>query len=43
MRKEKTQISKNRNEKGEISTNTKEFQGMVRDYSENLYSNKFEN
>jgi hypothetical protein len=42
MRREKTQISKIRNAKGEI-TNTKEIQGIIRDYFENLYSNKFEN
>jgi hypothetical protein len=40
MRKEKTQISKFRNAKGEITTNTME---IIRDYFENLYSNKFEN
>jgi hypothetical protein len=33
MRREKTQISKIRNEKGEITTNTKEIQGIIRDYS----------
>jgi hypothetical protein len=43
MRKEKTQISKIRNVKGEITTNTTEIQGIIRDYCENLYSNKFEN
>jgi hypothetical protein len=43
MRKEKTQISKIRNKKGEITTNTKEIQGIIRDYFENLYSNKLEN
>jgi hypothetical protein len=43
MKWEKTQISKIRNEKGEITTNTKEIQGIIRDYFENLYSNKFEN
>jgi hypothetical protein len=43
MRREKTQISKIRNEKGEITTNTKEIQGINRDYFENLYFNKFEN
>jgi hypothetical protein len=43
MRKEKTQICKIRNEKGEITTNTKEIQGIIRDYFENLYSNKLEN
>jgi hypothetical protein len=43
MRREKTQVSKMRNEKGEITTNIKEFQGIIRDYFENLHSNKFEN
>jgi hypothetical protein len=43
MRKEKTQINKIRNKKGAITTNTMEIQGIIRDYFENLYSNKFEN
>jgi hypothetical protein len=43
MRREKIQISKTRNEKGEITTITKEIQGIIRDYFEMLYSNKFEN
>jgi hypothetical protein len=43
MRMEKTQISKIRNEKGEITTNMKEIQGIIRNYFENLYSNKLEN
>jgi glutamyl-tRNA reductase len=43
MRREKTQISKIRNAKGEITTNTMEIQKIIRDYFENLYSNKFEN
>jgi hypothetical protein len=43
MRKEKTQISKIRNAKGEKTTNTTENQEIIRDYFENLYSNKFEN
>jgi hypothetical protein len=38
-RREKTQLSKIRNEKGAIITNTME----IRDYFENLYFNKFEN
>jgi hypothetical protein len=42
VRREKTQISKIRNAKGEITTNTMEIQGIIRDYLENLYSNKFE-
>jgi hypothetical protein len=41
--KEKTQISKIRNAKGEITTNTTEIQEIIRDYFESLYSNKFEN
>jgi hypothetical protein len=43
MRRETTQISKIRNAKGEIKTNTKEIQGIIRDYFENQYSNTFEN
>jgi hypothetical protein len=43
IRREKTQISKMRNAKGEIKTNTTELQEIIRDYFENLYSNKFEN
>jgi hypothetical protein len=43
MRREKTQISKIRNAKGEIKINAMEIQGIIRDYFENLYSNKFEN
>jgi hypothetical protein len=39
VRREKTQINKVRNEKGEITTNTKEIQGIIREYFENLYSN----
>jgi hypothetical protein len=43
MRREKTQISKTRNAKGKITTNTREIQEIIRDYFESLYSNKFEN
>jgi hypothetical protein len=42
IRREKTQTSKIRNTKGEI-TNTTEIQDFIRDYFERLYSNKFEN
>jgi hypothetical protein len=42
-RRETTQISKIRNAKGEITKNTMEIQEIVRDYFENVYSNKFEN
>jgi hypothetical protein len=41
MRREKTQIGKIRNAKGEITTNTMEIQEIIRDYFEKLYSNKF--
>jgi hypothetical protein len=40
MRRDKTQISRIRNAKGEITTNTME---IIRDYFEKLCSNKFEN
>jgi hypothetical protein len=43
MRREKTLVSKIRNAKGGIITNTMAIQEIVRDYFENLYSNKFEN
>jgi glutamyl-tRNA reductase len=42
MRRKKPQISKIRTAKGEITTNTMEIQEIIRDYFENLYSNKFE-
>jgi hypothetical protein len=42
MRREKTQISRIRNAKGEITTNTMEVQEIIREYFKNLYSNKFE-
>jgi hypothetical protein len=37
-RREKTQIIKIRNKKGEITINIKEIQEITRDYVENLYS-----
>jgi hypothetical protein len=43
MRRQKTQISKIRNAKGETPTNTTEIQEIIRDCFENLYSNKIEN
>jgi hypothetical protein len=43
MKREKTQINKIRNKKGKITTNIKKIQGIIRDYFENLYSNKLEN
>jgi nanoRNase/pAp phosphatase (c-di-AMP/oligoRNAs hydrolase) len=41
-RRENIQISKSRNEKREITTNTKEMWGIIRDSFENLHSNKLE-
>jgi hypothetical protein len=43
MRTEETQISRIRNAKWEITTNTMEVQEIIRDYFEKLYSNKLEN
>ena len=37
------QISKIRNEKGEITTDTAEIQRIVRDYYKQLYANKMDN
>jgi hypothetical protein len=43
MKREKTQISKIRTAKREITTSTTEIQETIKDYFENIYSNKFEN
>jgi hypothetical protein len=43
MRREKTEISKIKNAKWEITKNTMEIQKIIRDYCKNLYSNKYEN
>jgi hypothetical protein len=40
MRREKNQINTIRNKKGDITTNIQE---TIRDYFDNLYSNKLEN
>uniref|UniRef100_A0A4X1T7P0 Calcium uptake protein 1, mitochondrial n=1 Tax=Sus scrofa TaxID=9823 RepID=A0A4X1T7P0_PIG len=42
-RRERTQITKIRNEKGEITTDTAEIQKTIREYYEQLYGNKFDN
>ena len=42
-KREKTQISKIRNKRGEITTNTMETQRIVRNYNEQLHAKKFEN
>ena len=42
-KREKTQINKITNEKGEITTNTKEIQTILKTYYEQLYTNKLGN
>uniref|UniRef100_A0A8C0PIJ2 RNA-directed DNA polymerase n=1 Tax=Canis lupus familiaris TaxID=9615 RepID=A0A8C0PIJ2_CANLF len=42
-KREKTQINKIMNEKGEITTNTKEIQTILKTYYEQLYTNKLGN
>ena len=40
---ENTQINKIRNEKGDITTDTEEFQRIIRSYYKSLYATKLEN
>ena len=42
-KREKTQINKIKNEKGEVTTDTTEIQSILRDYYKQLYANKMEN
>ena len=42
-KREKTQINRIRNEKGEVTTDTVEIQRIMRDYYKQLYANKMEN
>ena len=42
-KRERTQINKIRNEKGEITMDTKEIKSILRDYYKQLYANKIEN
>ena len=42
-KKEKNQINKIRNEKGEVTTDNAEIQRIIRDYYEQLYGNKMDN
>ena len=42
-KREKNQISKIRNEKGEVKKDNAEIQRIIRDYYEQLYSNKIDN
>ena len=40
-KREKNQINKIRNEKGEVTTDNVEIQKSIRDYYEQLYGNKY--
>ena len=42
-KRERTQINKIRNEKGDITTDTAEIQSIIRDYYKQLYDNKMDN
>jgi hypothetical protein len=42
-RRKKTQINELREAKGDISTNTKKIQRIIREHFENLHSSKLEN
>ena len=42
-KRERTQINKIRNEKGELTMDTTEIQSIIRDYYKQLYANKMDN
>ena len=42
-KRERTQINKIRDEKGEVITDTTEMQSILRDYYKQLYANKMDN
>ena len=42
-KREKTQINRIRNEKGEVTMDTAEIQRIMRDYYKQLYANKMDN
>ena len=41
-KRQKTQINRSRNEKGEVTTDTAEIQRIMRDYYKQLYVNKMD-
>ena len=43
QKRERTQINKIRNEKGEVTTDTTEIQSILRDYYKQPYSTKMDN
>ena len=43
IKREKIQINKIRNKKGEVTTDNAEIQIIIRDYYEQLYGNKMDN
>ena len=43
IEREKTQVNRIRNEKGEVTTDTAEIQTIMRDYYKQLYANKMDN
>ena len=43
IKREKNQINKIRNEKGEVTTDRAEIQRIIRDYYEQLYGNEIDN
>jgi hypothetical protein len=43
QKRKKPQMNKIKDEKGDMTTNTNEVQKIIREYFENLYSNKLEN
>ena len=43
VQREKTQINRIRNEKGEVTTDTAEIQGIMKDYYKQLHANKMDN